>query len=63
MLAFRGVLVQARPLGRLGWVRGGRKRSRGHWAREREEMGAEKFEDGRAIKSIRQIVSLQSPSW
>ena len=65
MLAFRGVLVQARPLGRPGWVRGGRKRARGHWAREREreEMGAEKFEDGRAIKSIRQIVSLQSPSW
>ena len=31
--------------------------------RERERMGAEKFEDGRAIKSIRQIVSLQSPSW
>ena len=65
MLAFRGVLVQARPLGRLGWVRGGRKRSRGHWARERERerMGAEKFEDGRAIKSMGKIVSLQSPSW
>ena len=63
MLAFRGVLVQARPLGRPGWVRGGRKRSRGHWARERERMGAEKFQDGRAIKSIRQIVSQQSPSW
>ena len=62
MLAFRGVLVQARPLGRLGWVRGGRKRSRGI-ERERERIGAEKFEDGRAIKSIRQIVSLQSPSW
>ena len=63
MLAFRGVLVQARPLGRPGRVRGGRKRSRGHWAREGERMGEEKFEDGRAIKSIRQIVSLQSPSW
>ena len=40
MLAFRGVLVQARPLGRLGWVRRGRKRSRGI-ERERER------EDGR----------------
>ena len=42
MLAFRGVLVQARPLGRPGWVRGGRKRSRGHWARERERGWARK---------------------
>ena len=42
MLAFRGVLVQARPLGRPGWVRWDRKRSRGHWARERERGWARK---------------------